>query len=263
MKPKVQWSHGALNDLQVIDAQQVGRALPEVWRQTLQAMEDTRFAWPAFEGPVLKEGDAGDADDAVRRANLLNWRPDDGETVIPQGVVGADELVHMAIHRQLYAYMGRSEDRDSWLLCEAVASAADIWLLGAMLGTGQRAEFLDLQAEVWSQCWADAGRSERELQETFERVAGDPSGAFVEMVSLLEGCVTALIAAKTVRESASVQLHHLASPLGPLLLHFQVDWWTQPLRARPAAGHAQASVVTATRSRVTEARSPVLEAMRG
>ena len=72
MKPHVQWSHGALNDLQIIDAQQVERALPQVWRQTQQAMEDARFAWPAFE-----EGDAGDVDDAVRRATLLNWRPDD------------------------------------------------------------------------------------------------------------------------------------------------------------------------------------------
>ena len=263
MKPHVQWRHGALNDLQIIDAQEIDRALPEVWRQTLKAMEDARFAWPDVKGPGVEEGDAGDADDAVRRANLLNWRPDDRETVIRQGVLGADELVHMAIHRQLYGHMERPEDRDSWLLCEAVASAADIWLLGAMLGSGQRAEFLDLQAEVWSQCWADAGRSERELQETFERVAGDPSGAFVEMVALIEGCVTALIAAKAVRDSVSAHLHHLASPLGPLLLHFQVDWWTQALRARPAADHAQASVVTATRSRVTEAHSPVLEAMRG
>jgi len=251
------WQHGGLAELLITDAEVFEVVMPQIWALTCKALQAVRFQW-------LEQPDDANAarQDVVRRANLLQWRPNDSVVVLSTETVGADELVHLALHHRLFETLGAAEDWHSWLLCEAVASAADVWLLGAMVGSGQQADFVDLQAEVWSQCWLDAARPERSLHDAFERCASAPTEAMCELIEELEGFVGSQRASMAIATAADQHLYALNKPWGPLLLHYQVDWWALVLRGHPEPCPTQAQRVQRVRDEIMASESPIEHVLR-
>ncbi len=249
------WRQGPLSELDIIDDAAFLDVPGLPWRALREVLDDASFSWPATSpSPAMS--------DAIRQANLLRWHPADAHEVLNSDAVGADELCHMAVHRALYRALGRPQGWRGWLLCEACASATDMLVLGALLRARRDAEFVALQVEVLSECWRDAERDEGAFEAALMSLAADPVAVFRALVQLLEDHVGDLLsepsarAAHPVQAAADAFARRLASPWGPLLLHFQTAWWASALGQLPDPEHERAAADRA-RAALLESDAPL------
>jgi hypothetical protein len=182
---------------------------------------------------VLPKKYAGRWDRALL-LNLTYWG-DGGGDVLDGDHVPADVVAHAAWHHlAAVALAGTARGAPSveaLVLGESIASAFDLYLVGALLGRATRSSFLETQVAAMAEAARTAGRSAREFEAMLEGVAGDPEGAFADLRRLLYDATLALAACRGADEGLVALARFDRQTLGALLHHYELSNWALYIRA--------------------------------
>lgn len=174
------------------------------------------------------------------RAALLNltfWNANEASDVLTERRIPADVVTHAAWHHLARKALPESS-ADALFFGEAIASAFDLYLVGALLRHAPTCSFLETQVPLMAEASERAGQSEADFEALLETVANRPERAFEALRQLLFDASTALVAARSVDE-AEAALESLSSHrFAPLLHHYELSNWT--LYARAYASQALA-----------------------
>lgn len=165
--------------------------------------------------------------------NLAFFDPSAPRDVLPERVLPADVLAHVAWHdlaaERLWATVaGR-------LLGEAIASAFDLYLVGRLLGRAPDSDFLATQVPALADAASEAGLDEAGFERLLESIAADPDRAFEDLRSLLVDVLGDLVAARGPVEAFEALARHDGHRFAPLLHHYELASWVLAARGTPDA----------------------------
>lgn len=174
------------------------------------------------------------------RALLLNltfWGGEGGD-VLPDAHIAADVVTHVAWHHLAARAFknGGALSVDALFAGEAIASAFDVYLVGALLGRPTRravarSSFLDTQVPAMAESAAAAGLSARGFETLLAQTARDPHRAFEELRALLFDVTTGLFRCRDAAAGLAVLERHRAHRFAPLLHRFELSNWALWARA--------------------------------
>ncbi len=174
------------------------------------------------------------------RAALLNltfWNASEASDVLTDRHIPADVVTHAAWHHLARQAMPEMS-ADSLFFGESIASAFDLYLVGALLRHAPQCAFLETQVPLMAEACERAGLEDEAFEALLEHIANRPERAFESLRQVLFDASTALVSAGSV-DAAEAALEALsAHPFAPLLHHYELSNWT--LYARAYAGHALA-----------------------
>lgn len=190
----------------------------------------------------LVAGEEGQNEDWARVLflNLTFWQGAAGDDVLAEAAIDADVVAHVAWHhliRARLAELGCADSADAHFFGEAVASAFDLYLVGASLGRSRSAGFLDTAVPAMTEVAYNAGLEEDEAAELVTGAADDPGRAFEDLRALLFDVTTALLPCAGVAEATDTLERFRDRRFAPLLHHFELSNWLLYARAHglPAA----------------------------
>ena len=189
--------------------------------------DGVQFAAPE-PGPI-----ATDADTLL--LNLAFYKPGGVAEILVDEHISADQLAHSAWHHVVARHLGdHAAGRAALLLAESIASAADVYWVGRLLGHAPDSTFLATQVPAMADAALDAGMSEDEFQTLLERTSSDPEGVFESLRSLLFDTALALTDAPDADAAAAVLADVQDHPLAALLHHYELAGWVLYTRAHHA-----------------------------
>ena len=190
--------------------------------------------------------------DRVLLLNLTFWGANEGGDVLVCDAIPADVVTHIAWHnlaaRALPALRADGAPSVAGLfLGEAIASAFDLYLVGALLGLVKKSEFLDSQVPAMADAAHAAGLGPNEFAELLASFAADPVRAFEDLRELLFDATIALFACRTVEQAAAALAVFDTHRLSSLLHHYELSNWVLYARAYgDAAPDARVAAIDAT-----------------
>lgn len=175
------------------------------------------------------------------RALLLNltfWGGQGGD-VLPDAHIPADVVTHVAWHHlaaRAFGGTGGVLSVDALFLGEAIASAFDVYLVGALLGrssgrSARRSAFLDTQVPAMAESADAAGLSARGFEKLLAGVARDPHRAFEDLRALLVDVTTALFACRDAAAGLAILEASASHRFAPLLHRYELSNWVLWARA--------------------------------
>jgi hypothetical protein len=173
------------------------------------------------------------------RATFLNhtyWSAADGRDVLVDAEIDADVVAHVAWHHLARRALPGDAPATAaaMFLGESVASAFDLYVVGQLLRTSPRADYLTTQVPAMSAAAEDAGLSPDDVAALFDAVVSDPEAAFEAVRRLLFDASVALYAAPDVLSAQAVLERFTAQPYGALLHHYALSTWVLFARAYAA-----------------------------
>lgn len=190
--------------------------------------------------------------------NLTFWNANEASDVLTERRIPADVVTHAAWH-QLARRALPEPTADALFFGEAIASAFDLYLVGALLRHAPKCEFLETQVPLMAEAGERAGQTEAELEEMLAFVAARPERAFEELRALLFDASVALYAARSV-DDAEAALEALAGRrFAPILHHYELSNWTLYARAYAQAATADAVQILDRQLRAAADSLEVLE----
>jgi hypothetical protein len=217
-----------LRAIQIVDRQDYARAGVTLLDRLADALgrDGVRFLVPRREASW----------DRVAFLNLTFWAPGGGELLAARSMTG-DQLAHVAWHHLVRRAVGSGTPSAS-LLGEAIASAFDLYLVGALLRGAPRARFLEEQVPRLAERAAEAGLPARGFARLLERVAADPEAAFESLRQLLYDAARALVKVRSIPQAARTLERFAEHPMAPLLHHYELSNWLLYVRGNAAPGPA-------------------------
>jgi hypothetical protein len=174
--------------------------------------------------------------------NLVAWGAADPADVLVERAVDADVLMHAAWHHVVRGLLSEGEEgasAEALLFGEAVASAFDLYLVGAVLGRVPRSAFLRSQLPAMAAAAEAAGQPAAAFRDAMAAVAAAPEAAFEDLRTLLFDLTTELVAgpgAAGVDGAAAAFARHAGHRFAPLLHHFELAGWVLYARAHGRTG---------------------------
>lgn len=177
--------------------------------------------------------------------NLTYWGG--GTDVLADDRVNADVVCHVAWHHLAARAFVRDGvlSKDALFFGEAVASAFDAWLVGALLAGGAdetSSSFLETQVPAMAQTAEEAGLSQKAFEKLLSTVAADPGRAFEDLRQLLVDVTGALFPCRTPDEGLAVLQRFSRHRFAPLLHRFELSNWVLWARAWGAGAGAGVDV---------------------
>ena len=177
------------------------------------------------------------------RATFLNhtyWSAADGRDILMDDHIDADVVAHAAWHHvaRLALPSAGPATAASMFLGESVASAFDLYVVGTLLRTSPRADYLTTQVPAMSAAAEGAGLTPEAIAALLDDVVQDPASAFESLRQLLFDASLALYAAPDAHAAQATLERLSAHRFGSLLHHYALSTWV--LFARAYAGPAQA-----------------------
>lgn len=166
-----------------------------------------------------------------------------------------DVLAHAAWHHVVRAAAPRATV-ESALVGEAIASAFDLYLVGAALRVAPDADLLATQVPRLSEAAADGGMGARAFATVLKDAARDPEKVFGELYALLADAALKLAAVDDPVRAAHVVDALATRRLGPLLFHYDVSGWLLHARAHATTRGADAAARAIDRT-IRRARRPI------
>ncbi len=181
------------------------------------------------EGLLFRVAPAGTSQATWSRALFLNltfWHGADASDVLFERRIPADVVAHTAWHHLAKVALGEGPAcGEAMLLGESIASAFDLYLVGALLAAGEESDFLASQMDAMTAALEEAGYDERDAARRFERVASDPDRAFESLRALLFDVSVALLGARSLDEATAVFDAFDSHEDAPLLHHYELSNW--------------------------------------
>ena len=166
--------------------------------------------------------------------NLTFWGPEGGGDVLPDELLPADVVTHVAWHHLAARELGPTLPASALFLGESIASAFDLYLVGRLLGHASRSSFLETQVPALQDAALSAGCSEEYFEALLESVSGDPERAFEDLRQLLFDAPTALSSCSDSAEALVVLSRFEDHRFGMLLHHYEVSNWVLYAKAYAA-----------------------------
>lgn len=211
-----------LDDLTIDDEAAFGRlALYAPLKETL------RKARYEFRVPA---GDTAYSWDRAALLNLTFWNASEASDVLTERRIPADVVTHAAWHHLTRRAISDAS-ADALFLGEAIASAFDLYLVGALLRAAPECAFLESQVPLMAEAGERAGQTEAEFEAMLAYVAKRPERAFEELRSLLFDASNALVAADSVDAADRAFDAFTTHRFGPILHHYELSNWTLYARA--------------------------------
>lgn len=178
----------------------------------------------------VPEGDAAYSWDRAALLNLTFWNASEASDVLTERRIPADVITHAAWHH-LTRKAVPDTSANALFLGESIASAFDLYLVGALLRSAPQCAFLESQVPLMAEAGERAGQTEEEFEALLAYVVKRPERAFEELRALLFDASTALLAADSV-DAADRALDALSTHrFGPILHHYELSNWTLYARA--------------------------------
>lgn len=165
--------------------------------------------------------------------NLTFWNASEASDVLTGTRIPADVVTHAAWHHLARRALPRAS-ADAAFLGEAIASAFDLYLVGALLRAAPECEFLESQVPLMAEACAQSGLSDDDFEALIERVGRRPERAFEDLRQLLFDAATRLVHARGVDHAAELLAELDAHPFAPLLHHYELSNWVLYARAHLA-----------------------------
>jgi hypothetical protein len=185
--------------------------------------------------------------------NLTFW--DGAGDVLEAPAIFADVVTHVGWH-YLAARAMPTRSAHALFLGESIASAFDLYLIGALLQEGKQSSFLTTQVEAMSEAGLAAGVSANQFRGWLAGVATLPGRAFAELQRLLFEATTALFHADNLEAAADVLARFTRRPHGFLLHHYALSNWV--LYARAHARRATDARTERIARALTQAEDPLI-----
>jgi hypothetical protein len=164
----------------------------------------------------------------ARFLNLTFW--DGAGDVLDAPVIFADVVTHVGWH-YLAARAMPTRSAHALFLGESIASAFDLYLIGALLQQGKQSSFLATQVEAMSEAALAAGVSAKQFRSWLAAVATLPGRSFAELQQLLFEATKALFHADNLEAAAEVLASFAGRTHGFLLHHYALSNWVLYARA--------------------------------
>ena len=208
------------------------------------------------------------ADDRVRFLVPARGRAGEGTTdflnrtfwtsagdVLASREAPVDVLAHAAWHHVVRAAAPKASVEGA-LIGEAIASAFDLYLVGAALRVAPDAELLATQVPRLAEAAADGGMKERAFATVLKDAARDPERIFGELYALLADAGLKLARVDDPMLAARVVDTLAARRLGPLLFHYDVSGWLLHARAHATTRAADPAARAIDRT-IRRAKRPI------
>lgn len=180
----------------------------------------------------------GRADHALL-LNLTYWSVDAGGDVLASETIPADVVAHVAWHHLAHRALAGSgkPSADALFLGESIASAYDLFMVGALLrsSAARRSSFLDSQVPRLAEVAAASGLSAHGFEALLGQVAAAPEVAFEDLRALLFDTTRALFEAEDAVAALGVLEAAGDHPFGALLHHYELSNWVLYARAYASA----------------------------
>jgi hypothetical protein len=195
--------------------------------------------------------------------NLTFWGNGAEGDVLVDDHLSADVVAHVAWHHLAAKAFSRASDDlacrsfGELVLCEAIASAFDVYLIGRLLGHAPRSSFLETQVSAMAETARAAGQSEAGFRALIGGVARDPERAFEDLRQLLFDAMHALRGCSTAPAALSVLTSFEGHRFGSLLHRYELSNWLLYARAYGDAAVAPDPEVRALDRTLRKAREPL------
>jgi hypothetical protein len=181
--------------------------------------------------------------------NLTYWSVDAGGDVLASTTIPADVVAHVAWHHLAHVALARGRGKkpgraakpgtnakpsaDALFLGESIASAYDLFMVGALLrgSSARRSSFLESQVPRIAEVAHAAGVPARAFERMLGEIAAAPERAFGQLRALLFDTTSALFRASSADEAAAILAAAEARPFGALLHHYELSNWVLYARA--------------------------------
>jgi hypothetical protein len=176
--------------------------------------------------------------------NLTYWNADAGGDVLASTTIPADVVAHVAWHHLAHVALARPSKKgetrsaakpfaDALFLGESIASAYDLFMVGALLrgSSARRSSFLESQVPRIAEVAQAAGVPARAFERMLGEVAAAPERAFGQLRTLLFDTTSALFHASSAGEAVAILAAAEARPFGALLHHYELSNWVLYARA--------------------------------
>jgi len=183
-----------------------------------------------YEFRVPAEGESLSWDRAAL-LNLTFWNANDASDVLTDRSIPADVVTHAAWHHLARKALPTEPSADALFFGEAIASAFDLYLVGALLRTSPGCSFLETQVPLMAEASERAGQSEDDFEALLGWVAKRPERAFEQLRALLFDASTALVAARSVDDAQAALEALSSSRFSPILHHYELSNWALYARA--------------------------------
>lgn len=167
---------------------------------------------------------------SARLLNLLQWNAHEALEYVDGDGPFADQVVHYALHMLLDRRYG-SDHPQAMLFAEAVASAADFYLLGKLISAGVDCDFVADSLDSFGSYYAQYG-DEDFLETLLQRCSFHPWRTMGEVARYLFDSVVPLITIEDPAKAGTFLLGLQDDPLYPLLHHYHITNWVLTLRNR-------------------------------
>lgn len=165
-----------------------------------------------------------------RLLNLLQWDVGEALEYVDGDGPLADQVIHYGMHHLVDDLIGH-DGAEKMLLAETIASAADFYLLGQLIRSGEECDFLlDMVESLGS--YYEQYSNEDCLEALFERCAADPFATFAQVVLFLYETVEPLLYLEDPQAVTRGLLAVQDNELYPVLHHYNIGNWVLTLRAR-------------------------------
>lgn len=163
--------------------------------------------------------------------NLTFWGG--GRDVLCDHRISADVVTHVAWHHLAARHFAKDGALSTAALFagEAIASAFDAYLVGALLRAGAASTFLETQVPAMAQTAEEAGLSSKAFARLLSSMADDPVRAFEDLRQLLVDVTAALYDCGGPEDGHAVLLRFSRHRFAPLLHRFELSNWVLWARA--------------------------------
>ncbi|HVZ85426.1 MAG TPA: hypothetical protein VHG72_00535 [Polyangia bacterium] len=194
----------------------------------------------------IPEGGQSVSWDRTLFLNLTYWNADEGADVLCDDHIPADVVAHVGWHEVVSRELARRQpdpalapgqpppSAEALFLCEAIASAFDLYLVGRLLRNAPSCDFVTTQVPLMAECAGEAGLSEEDFAALLDDVVREPERAFEDLRALLFDAAASLLTCRGIADAQAVLEGFGGRRFAPLLHHYQLSNWILYARAYAA-----------------------------